>query len=105
MHSRGKARDFDCRAAVHHNFYASFLRLRCGSIIAHAKLRPNHLRPQGKSQSLINDAMEIFRGAEHVDHIDRHRDIGKPGIDELALDLLARLPGVDGNDIVAARQE
>src|SRR3954469_13101685 len=79
---------------------------QCGGfVIAHAQLHPDHLRSWLELNGLLHNGKDILRRPEDVDHVDRFRDIGKPGVDGLAQDVVTGLAGIARDYPVASFKE
>jgi hypothetical protein len=66
----------------------------------HPELHPDHLDPFRDRR--VDDLAGRGAAAKHVDHIDRLRDIGEPGMARLAIDLRCGGEGVDRDGAIAA---
>jgi hypothetical protein len=91
---------FDLRAAVHHDLDAGRLRLRRRLVVAHGQLHPDHLRQRIERQRLVDDRRHGVDARKDVDHVDRHRHVGKPGIGHAAENFLAGMARIDRIDVV-----
>ena len=54
----------------------------------------------GKRKRFIDNFSQIFRGTEHIDHVDPFGNIAQVTIHLLAKNRLASLTRIDGNDVV-----
>ena len=82
-----QAAKLDLRTAVHDHFQAGRLGAGGGVVVAHLQLHPHHFG--ANLGGLVGEGAGGVRGAENIDHVDRHRNFGEVAIDRFAQNLLA----------------
>ena len=98
-----RAEQLDLRAAVHDDLQPRGLGQPSRLVVAHAELRPQHLRTD--LDRLVGDPEQCFGRTEHLHHVHRTVDRRQRLVDPQPADLAPCLVGIHRNHFVAGLVE
>src|SRR5690625_6931645 len=96
-HALAQTRDLDLGAAFHHYLEPGCLCAPGSQLVPYPQLHPDHLDALLllERNGFVDHSPSSGRPPKDVDHLERHRDVGKRSIDAFPQDLLAGLARID----------